>query len=101
MTLLGVLTLCFGFVIGAETLISWWRETAASGFATLIFTILVVGSFIGISLGIIGEYIAKIYEKIKRRPTYLIKSTAGFDESYAHRDTSGGAPGHHRQRSDP
>jgi glycosyltransferase involved in cell wall biosynthesis len=79
-TLLGLLTLCFGFVVGAETLLSWWRGAAVSGFATLILTILIVGSFIMISLGIIGEYIAKIYEEIKRRPSYLIESTKGFEE---------------------
>jgi hypothetical protein len=31
-----------------------------------------------ISLGIIGEYIAKIYDEIKARPTYLVDSAVGF-----------------------
>ena len=33
-----------------------------------------------ISLGIIGEYIAKIYEETKARPKYLVQKTRGFDD---------------------
>ncbi len=32
-----------------------------------------------ISLGIIGEYIAKIYDEIKARPIYLVESTVGIE----------------------
>ena len=56
----------------------WHHGLAVSGFATIIITLLLIGSFIMISLGIIGEYIAKIYEEIKARPPYLIKSTVGI-----------------------
>jgi glycosyltransferase involved in cell wall biosynthesis len=79
-TVLGVLTLALGFVVGADALISWFRGQAVSGFATTIITLLIVGSFIMISLGIIGEYIAKIYDEIKARPSYLVESTVGFED---------------------
>jgi len=48
--------------------------------------LLIIGSFIMISLGIIGEYIAKIYDEIKARPTYLVESAVGFgsDELVRH-----------------
>ena len=42
------------------------------GFTTVILLILIIGSIIMISLGIIGYYIAKIYEEVKGRPRYLI-----------------------------
>jgi glycosyltransferase involved in cell wall biosynthesis len=74
---LGVVTLIFGCVIAAEALVGWFQGRSVSGFSTTIFTLLIIGSFIMISLGIIGEYIAKIYDEIKRRPTYLIESTVG------------------------
>jgi len=47
------------FLVGATPWISWFQGRAVSGFATTIITFLIVGSFIMISLGIIGEYIAK------------------------------------------
>jgi glycosyltransferase involved in cell wall biosynthesis len=78
-TVLGVLTLVLGVVVGADALIAWFQGRAVSGFATTIITLLVVGSFIMISLGIIGEYIAKIYDEIKARPPYLVESAIGFD----------------------
>jgi glycosyltransferase involved in cell wall biosynthesis len=77
-TVLGVLTLALGVVVGADALIAWFQGRAVSGFATTIITLLVVGSFIMISLGIIGEYIAKIYDEIKARPPYLVESAIGF-----------------------
>jgi glycosyltransferase involved in cell wall biosynthesis len=79
-TVLGFATLALGFVIGADALISWFRGVAVSGFATTIITLLIVGSFIMISLGIIGGYIAKIYDEIKSRPSYLVESAVGFGE---------------------
>ncbi len=78
-TFLGVATLVLGFGVASDALWSWYHGAAVSGFATIIITLLLIGSFIMISLGIIGEYIAKIYEEIKARPPYLIKSTVGMD----------------------
>jgi len=77
---LGFATLIFGFFVAAETLIGWFQGRSVSGFATTIITILILGSFIMISLGIIGEYLANIYDEIKRRPAYLIENRLGFDE---------------------
>jgi polyisoprenyl-phosphate glycosyltransferase len=78
-TALGVMTMLFGFFIAVEALLGWFQGRAVSGFTTTIFTLLIIGSFIMISLGIIGEYIAKIYDEIKRRPAYLIEKTVGVD----------------------
>ena len=78
-SILGVLSFCMGFVIGLDALISWANGRAVSGYATLIITLLILCGFIMVSLGIIGEYIAKIYEEVKRRPSYIVESTFGFD----------------------
>jgi glycosyltransferase involved in cell wall biosynthesis len=77
-TILGLLTLVFGFVVAAEAMVGWFQGRAVSGFTTTIITLLIVGSFIMISLGIIGEYIAKIYDEIKARPAYLVESMVGI-----------------------
>jgi len=77
-TILGLLTLTLGLGLTVDTLWSWFHGRAVSGFATMILTLLIIGSFIMISLGIIGEYIAKIYEEVKARPVYLIDESVGF-----------------------
>lgn len=79
-TVLGAVIFLFGVFVGAEALIGWSRGLAISGFTTTIFTLLIIGSSIMISLGIIGEYVAKIYDEIKRRPSYLIESAVGLPE---------------------
>ena len=50
----------------------YFSGTAVEGFTTVILLILVVGSLLMLSLGIIGYYMARIYEEIKNRPRYLI-----------------------------
>lgn len=77
-TLLGMVTLVFGLGVAADAIISWANGLAVSGFATTIMTLLILGSFIMISLGIIGEYIAKIYDEIKARPVYLVETALGL-----------------------
>lgn len=42
------------------------------GWTTTTFVVLFIGGFILVILGFIGEYIAKIYEEVRRRPTYII-----------------------------
>jgi len=80
-TVLGFFTLAFGFLVGAEALISWFQGVAVSGFTTTIATLLIIGSTIMISLGIIGEYIGKIYEEIKGRPPYLVENAVGLPQA--------------------
>lgn len=77
-TMLGFLTLVFGLGVATDAVISWFYGVAVSGFATTIITLLIIGSFIMISLGIIGEYVAKIYDEIKARPAFLVEETAGL-----------------------
>lgn len=71
-SVLGALTFLLGIAVGTDAILSWLRGDAVSGFATIIFTLLLIGSFIMISLGVIGEYIAKIYDETKQRPSFII-----------------------------
>ena len=71
-TVLGIVTLVFVFFVTAETLWSRVHGRAVSGFATIEITLLIIGSLIMISLGILGEYIAKIYQETKARPIFII-----------------------------
>lgn len=51
------------------------------GWASTTIIILFLGSIQLISIGIIGEYLGRIYEEVKRRPLYIVDSTLGFDKS--------------------
>ena len=79
-TILGFTTMLFGLVVATEALTRWFQGDAVSGFTTIVITLLILGSFIMISLGIIGEYIAKIYDEVKGRPSYLIESSIGISQ---------------------
>ena len=46
----------------------------------MILLILVIGGFLMLSLGIIGHYIARIYEEVKGRPKYIIRRTTDVRE---------------------
>lgn len=76
-TFAGVFFLLFALVVGAQTLFVILSGKAVSGFATVIFLLLFIGSLLMISLGIIGEYLARIYEEVKRRPRYVIGQSIG------------------------
>jgi polyisoprenyl-phosphate glycosyltransferase len=84
-TVLGVLTMILGVFVAGDALVSHFNGQAVSGFATTIICLLLIGSFIMISLGVIGEYIARIYEEIKARPAYLVKASVGLSRRAAKR----------------
>lgn len=71
-TFAGALFFAFSVLLGAETLYQKLAGQAVSGFATVILLQLITGSLLMISLGIIGEYLIRIYEEVKGRPRYLI-----------------------------
>jgi glycosyltransferase involved in cell wall biosynthesis len=78
-TFAGVSFLALSLLLGLETLYLKLTGQAVSGFATVILLELIIGSFLMISLGIIGEYLARIYEEVKGRPRYIVAETVGTD----------------------
>ena len=52
-------------------------EIAPTGFTTLAMLSLFIGGVQLIGIGILGEYLGRIYDEVKRRPNYIVKSTAG------------------------
>ena len=76
-TVLGVIMLLVSIVFGVTCLVQKIMGIAQPGFTTVILILLFSSSVIMISLGIIGFYIARIYEEIKGRPKYIISRTCG------------------------
>ena len=71
-TVLGGVMLLLTLILGIQTIIRYFSGTAVEGFTTVILLILLVGSLLMLSLGMIGYYLARIYEELKNRPRYLI-----------------------------
>lgn len=69
----GVTFLVFAAVLSVQTLFMKFYGGAASGFTTVIIVLLVIGGAIMFSLGIIGDYIGRIYTEVQRRPRYVIR----------------------------
>lgn len=57
-----------------------WFGIDVPGYATIIVLLLLIGGTILFSLGIIGEYLAKMYIEVKNRPVYLMKEHLKNDE---------------------
>jgi dolichol-phosphate mannosyltransferase len=76
-TVMGVVSILFSIVLFIQTLAKFLSGTAVEGFTTVILLILIIGGFLMLSLGIIGHYIARIYEEVKGRPKYIISKVAG------------------------
>lgn len=79
-TVAGLFVFLMGIILGLQTCIRYFRGHAVEGFTTVILLLLIIGSVIMISLGIIGYYIAKIYEEVKGRPRYLISRITGREK---------------------
>ncbi len=89
-TFLGAIFFIGSIILGIQTLYMKFSGIAVSGFTTVILLLLIIGSCLMICLGIIGTYIAKIYEEVKNRPRYIISETRNINQITAVRKTWGG-----------
>jgi dolichol-phosphate mannosyltransferase len=66
-------------------LVLYWRIVAPTspitGFASILIAIFFLGAVQLVSIGILGEYIGRIYEEVKGRPLYLLSEVGGFAQS--------------------
>ena len=76
-TVFGVVTLIVAAAVGVQAVRLWYTGVALPGFTTVILLELMIGGFLMMSLGIIGTYIARIYDEVKGRPRYVIRDRIG------------------------
>ncbi|MCL2717332.1 MAG: glycosyltransferase family 2 protein [Lachnospiraceae bacterium] len=76
-TIIGVLLTLASIGLGIQTLVRFLMGYSLEGFTTVILLLLLVGGGMMISLGIIGLYIAKIYDEVKNRPRFIICESTG------------------------
>jgi polyisoprenyl-phosphate glycosyltransferase len=73
-TLVGLAFAAFSVLLGVQTLVRWLRGGSVAGFPTVILLLLVMGTFVLLGLGVIGEYLARIHEEVRGRPRYLVQA---------------------------
>ncbi|MHC5731424.1 MAG: glycosyltransferase, partial [Nostoc sp.] len=63
-------------------LVLYWRlfvpHSPLAGFTIILMAIFFLGSVQLVSIGILGEYIGRIYEEVKARPLYTLAEVGGF-----------------------
>lgn len=73
-TFVGLILLLFSIIMCIQTLVNFLTGHAIEGFTTVILLQLMIGGCIMVSLGIIGYYLARIFDEIKGRPQYIISA---------------------------
>jgi dolichol-phosphate mannosyltransferase len=80
-TWLGFLVSTAAFLLGffyIVTFFAWHKEI--TGFTTTIVCILFLGGIQLISIGVLGEYVGRIYEEVKQRPLYIVREKLGLGD---------------------
>jgi glycosyltransferase involved in cell wall biosynthesis len=71
---MGIITSMAGLIYSISIIFSWLRgETPFDGWAPIMITILLIGGLIMLMLGIIGEYVWRINEEVRKRPNYVVR----------------------------
>jgi glycosyltransferase involved in cell wall biosynthesis len=93
---IGLLTICLaiaGIVVAiVDRLFGLYDLRLGRGWASLFVAVLFMGGVQLLSLGIIGEYLSRIYTEVKRRPLYVVQERLGFD-GQVQQDKTSASPG--------
>lgn len=75
-SLVGVLTSFAGAIYSLVIVYGWAvHATPFSGWAPIMMAVLLIGGLIMVMLGVIGEYIWRIYDEVRKKPNYVIRDT--------------------------
>jgi len=71
--LFGLIVSFFGVVYGIYAIVMYFQDNVVKGWTSLIVLVLIIGGIQLISIGLVGEYLAKIFYETKKRPIYIVK----------------------------
>ena len=71
-TYLGFITLLVSILAGGYALLQKWLGNTQSGWTSIMISLWIIGGLQLIGIGVVGEYIGKIFKEVKRRPIYAI-----------------------------
>ena len=71
--MIGMVILLLDMIYGIYAILNYFFGKTIPGWTSLMFTILFLGAIQLLSIGIIGEYIARIFSEAKKRPHYFIQ----------------------------
>ncbi len=76
---LGIFIFFVSIVVLIYSLVRYFTGNTIPGWTTTVLSVWAIGGLIMISLGVIGEYIGKIYLETKNRPRFIVESYLGDD----------------------
>jgi len=77
-TLVGVLVVAIGILYGIYVVLTaLFNPNSQQGWASIVLVILLLGGTQIFFMGVIGEYIARVFEEVKGRPLYIVAETVG------------------------
>ena len=81
LTYAGLFVALLGFAVGLFFVVRRLLgiETAQTGFTTTVTLLLFLGGVQLIGIGILGEYLGRIYDEVKQRPNFIVRRRIGFD----------------------
>ncbi len=75
----GLLVFIGGIILMGKTFIDYYSGRAITGYTTILLVVLFLNGINLLGIGILGEYIARIYTEVKDRPMYVIQETCNID----------------------
>lgn len=79
--LLGLLFILISIVAIIYGFLSYLEGNTIPGWTSLLVSIWFIGGMVTTAIGIIGEYVGKIYKEVKRRPRYFVEKVAGIGKA--------------------
>ncbi len=78
-TLIGFFISVIAFLAIPATVIARYSDLFVPGISTTLIIVLLLGGIQLMTLGVIGEYVGRIYDEVKRRPLYVVRETTNID----------------------